>query len=150
MKIWVDADALPGAVREILVRASVRRQVEMVLVANRWLEKPKSRWASTVVVEAGADVADDYIAEHCEAGDLVISSDVPLAARVVEKGAEVITPYGRVMDADNVREALSLRDFHEDLRGSGVMTGGPAPFGNAERQAFANALDKWLSRGRQS
>lgn len=146
MKIWVDADALPGAVREILVRASVRRQVEIVLVANRWLEKPKSKWASTVLVGAGADVADDYIAEHCAAGELVITADVPLAARVVEVGAEVITPYGRVMDAENVRELLSLRDFNEELRGNGVMTGGPPPFGNAERQAFANALDKWLAR----
>ncbi|MBA2664272.1 MAG: YaiI/YqxD family protein [Bradymonadaceae bacterium] len=146
MTIWVDADALPRAVKEILVKASIRRQIDVVLVANRWLEKPKARQVTTVLVTAGADVADDHIAEHCQPGDLVITADIPLAARAVEAGAEVVTPYGRVLDEQNVREALSIRDFQDDLRSTGVMTGGPAPFGNAERQAFANALDRWLAQ----
>ena len=146
MTIWVDADALPRAVREVLLRAAQRRKISIVLVANRWIEKPKSNWVSTVQVPPGADVADDHIAENCTSEDLVITADVPLAARAVENGSTVITPYGRPLDADNVREALSIRDFHEDLRSSGVMTKGPPPFGQKEVQLFSNALDRWITR----
>jgi len=149
MTIWVDADATPNAVKEILVRASWKREVDVVFVANRWMEKPKSSRATTVVVDAGADVADDHIAENCEAGDLVITADIPLAARVVDKKGEVLTPYGRVLEAENVREALSMRDFQEDLRGAGVTTGGPPPFGEAQKKAFANALDRWITLSKQ-
>ncbi len=149
MTIWVDADATPAAVTEILVRASLKREVDVVLVANRWLPQPRSHRVSTVTVAAGADVADDYIAEHCQAGDLVITADIPLAARVVDREAEVITAYGRELDADNVREALSVRDFKEELRDMGVMTGGPPPYGPSQKQAFANALDRWITRSKR-
>ena len=115
-KVWVDADALPGAIREILVRASVRREVSVVLVANQWMRQPKSAWVEIVTVSAGADVADDHIVENCGPGDLVVTSDLPLAARAVEEGAQVVTPYGRVLDESNVSEHLSFRDFSEQLR----------------------------------
>lgn len=146
MKIWVDADATPGAVKDILTKTSLNRDVDVTLVANHWLQKPKSWRVEVVTVPAGADVADDYIVEHCQSGDLVITADIPLAARVIEKGAEVITAYGRPLDAENVREALSMRDFNEELRNLGVMTGGPPPFGNEQKQAFANALDRFITR----
>lgn len=149
MRIWVDADAAPGAVRDILVRASLRRDVEVVFVANRWMPKPRSPRASAVVVGAGADVADDYIAENCQAGDLVITADIPLAARAVERAAQVITPYGRELDVANVREALSLRDFNEELRDLGVMTGGPPAFGEVQKREFSNALDRWITRAQR-
>ena len=149
MTIWIDADATPVAVKKILVRASLNRDVDVVLVANRWLRKPRSHRVSTVTVDAGPDVADDYIAEHCQAGDLVITADIPLAARVVEREAEVITPYGRELDEDNVRQALSMRDFKEELRESGVVTGGPPPFGQKQKQDFANALDRWITRSKR-
>jgi uncharacterized protein YaiI (UPF0178 family) len=145
MKIWVDADAAPNAVKEILVRASLKREVDVVLVANRWLQKPKSLRVSVVTVAQGADAADDYIVEQCAPGDMVITFDIPLAARAVEKGARVVTPHGKELDANNVRERLSGRDFSDYLRSIGVDTGGPAAFSNAHKQAFANALDRWLT-----
>lgn len=144
--IWVDADALPGPVKEILTKASLKREIDVVLVANRWMEKPKSFRVTTVTVAAGADQADDYIAEKCTEGDLVITSDIPLADRVVAKGADVITAYGRVLDETTIREALSLRDFKEELRDLGVDTGGPPPYGPSQKQDFANALDRFLTR----
>ena len=122
MTIWIDADATPREVKKIVVRASIKRDVDVVLVANRWIRKPRSHRVKTVTVEAGADAADDYIVEHCQPADLVITADIPLAARVVERDAEVITPYGRELDADNVREALSVRDFKEELRSAGIPT----------------------------
>ena len=146
MTIWVDADALPGAVKEILVKASLKREVDVVLVANHWMPQPKSYRVEVVTVSAGADVADDHIVEHCSEGDLVITADIPLAARVIEKGAEVVTAYGRVLDEENVREALSMRDFKEELRDVGVMTGGPPPYGEQQKRDFANALDRWITR----
>lgn len=145
MTIWVDADAAPNAVKDILVRASLRREVDVIFVANRWLQKPKSARVSVVTVGAGEDVADDYIVEHCEEGDVVITFDIPLAARAVEKGAQVITPHGKELDANNVRERLSRRDFSHFLRSIGEDTGGPSAFGDAQKQAFANALDRWLT-----
>ena len=143
--IWVDADATPRVVREILVRAADRREIEVLFVANRWMEEPKSVRANTHVVPQGQDVADDYIAERCKPGDLVITADIPLAARVVEAGGDVVTPRGRELDEDNVTEALSIRDFNDELRSFGVQTGGPAPFGDKAKQAFANALDRWIT-----
>lgn len=150
MTIWVDADAAPTAVREILVRASRKREVDVVFVANRWMPKPKSHRASAVSVSAGADAADDYIAENCEQGDLVITADIPLAARAVEAGAQVITPYGRELDEANVREALSMRDFKEELREFGVDSGGPPPYGRVQKREFANALDRWITQAKRS
>ncbi len=146
MRVWLDADAAPGAVKEILVRASLKRDVEMVFVANHWIPQPKSFRISVVTVSSGADVADDYIAERCEEGDLVITADIPLAARAVDRGAFVVTPHGRELDEATVREALSIRDFNEELREVGVMTGGPPPYGPQQKQAFANALDRWITR----
>lgn len=146
LTIWVDADAVPRAVREVLYRAAIRRQVRVVLVANHWQEVPKSTMLSMVQVPGGADVADTYIVEHLAAGDIVISADVPLAARAVERGAVVVQPRGNVLDKHNVREHLSIRNFNEELREGGVMTGGSAPFGQRELQAFANALDRSLAR----
>ncbi len=144
-RIWIDADAVPRAVKEVLVRASQRRGVALVFVANAWQHLPLSSRVSLVVVEAGPDVADDHIVEHCEAGDLVVSADVPLAARAVEAGALVLQPHGRLLDADNVGEHLAMRDLKTELRDAGEVTGGPPPFGQAEKQRFANALDRWIT-----
>lgn len=144
--VWVDADALPGAVRELLVRASVRREVRVVFVANQWMPRPNSAWVEIVTVSAGADVADDYIVEQCAEGDLVVTFDIPFAARAVERGATVVTPRGNVLDERNVTEALSFRDFSQELRDVGIQTGGPAAFSDRDKQLFANALDRWLTR----
>jgi hypothetical protein len=145
MTVWIDADAMPRAVREVLFKAASKRRVQMTFVANRALYGISGPTIKMIQVSAGSDVADDYIVEHCQKGDLVISADVPLAARAVELGALVLQPHGRVLDADNVEEHLSVRDFHESLRSGGVETGGPKPFGPAEKQRFANALDRWLT-----
>ena len=146
MTIWVDADAMPRAVKEVMYKASQRRKIEVVLVANAYLNIPHSPRLRAVRVGAGADVADDYIVEQCVAGDLVVSADVPLAARVVAKGAQVLQPHGRVLDEENVDEVLSLRNFKDELRSSGVETGGPPPFGAQQKNKFSNALDRWLTR----
>jgi len=144
--IWVDADATPRPVKEVLFNASDRRGVRLVLVANSWMRHPTHGLISFIQVAAGPDVADDYIAEHAQAGDLVITQDVPLAARVVPKGAAVIQPSGTELDQDSVDEALSMRDFKESLRNSGEVTGGPPPFGPKQKQRFSNALDRWITR----
>jgi len=144
--IWVDSDALPRVIMEVLVRASSKREVTTIFVANRWMEEPKSKFASNVVVPHGADAADDHIAENCVAGDLCITADIPLAARVVEVGGDVVTPRGRPLDKDNVTEALSLRDFHDELRQSGIQTGGPSAYDDKAKQQFSNALDRWITR----
>ena len=146
MTIWVDADAMPRAVKEVLYRAGQKRRIEVVFVANAWLTIPQSEFLRSVRVSHGADVADDYIAEHCEQGDLVISADVPLAARVVEKGATVLQPHGRELTEENVSEVLSFRDFGDALRNAGIETGGPPPFSNAQKGKFSNALDRWITR----
>ena len=146
MTIWVDADAMPRAVKEVLYRAGQKRRIQVVFVANAWLTIPQSEFLRSVRVSHGADVADDYIAEHCEQGDLVISADVPLAARVVEKGATVLQPHGRELTEENVSEVLSFRDFGDALRNAGIETGGPPPFSNAQKGKFSNALDRWITR----
>jgi len=146
MTIWVDADAMPRAVKEVLYKAAQRRRVEVVLVANAYLNIPQNPRLRAVRVAAGADVADDHIVESCAAGDLVISADVPLAARVVAKGAQVLQPHGRVLDEENVDEVLSIRNFKDELRSTGVETGGPPPFGAQHKAKFSNALDRWLTR----
>ncbi len=146
MTIWVDADAMPRAVKEVLYKAAQKRNVDTVFVANAYLTIPQSVHLRTVRVAHGPDVADDYIAEHCEKGDLVISADVPLAARVVEKGATVIQPHGREVNEENAGEILSFRDFGDALRNAGIETGGPPPFSNAQKGKFSNALDRWITR----
>jgi len=146
MKIWVDADGCPNAVKEIIFRAAAKRQVETVLVANRILYTPQSKFISSIVVSQGLDVADDWIAEHVADEDLVITADIPLAARVVERGATGINPRGETYTEENVRERLSIRDFMADLREQGVQTGGAPPFGPKDKQSFANSLDRILTR----
>lgn len=146
MKIWVDADATPRDVKEILIKASQRRRINIVFVANRRLALPASTRLEMIAVGAGADVADDYIVAHAEVGDLVISADVPLAARVVEIGGIVLQPRGRVLTEENVEEALGVRNFGDTLRASGIDTGGPPPFKATDKQRFSNALDRFLTR----
>ena len=143
--LWVDADGVPGAVREVLVRAAVRREVRVVLVSNRYIEPVRTRCVEIVQVGSGPDVADDYIAERATDGDLVVSDDVPLAARAVEAGADVLQFRGRLLDRSNVREALSMRDFGAELRDMGIETRGPSAWRPKDKQAFSNGLDRWLS-----
>lgn len=147
MKLWIDADAAPRDVKEIVFRAARRLQVEAVQVANQWLMAPPGNpFVSTVRVEGGPDVADRHIAENAEPGDVAITADIPLAARLVEKGVTVIDPRGVEYDAENVGERLAVRDFMDGLRGAGIETGGPRPYGPRDRQAFAAALDRVLTR----
>jgi uncharacterized protein len=146
MRIWVDADAAPRDVKEIVYRAAQRLGIQAVLVANRRLGTPPGNtFVSAVLVQGGPDVADRHIAEHAEEGDVAITADIPLAAILVDRNVVVIDPRGDVFDADNVRERLSIRDFMESLRGSGVETGGAAPYGPREKQAFASTLDRTLT-----
>jgi hypothetical protein len=145
-KIFVDADALPRAARDIIVRASGRCEIDVLLVANGWYEKPRARRVEVELVAPGEDVADDRIVELIGEGDLCITSDIPLAARVVEEGADCITPRGRELTEDTVGPALSLRDFHTDLRDSGIQTGGLSAYDSKAKEAFANALDRWLTK----
>lgn len=150
MKIWVDADACPVAIKEILYRAANRAEVSLTLVANQMLRVPPSPWIAAVQVPAGFDVADARIVQEALAGDLVVTADVPLAAAVIAKGAAVIEPRGDLLDRRNIEERLTMRNFMEGLRNSGVETGGPAAFSNADKQAFANQLDRWLAKARAS
>jgi uncharacterized protein YaiI (UPF0178 family) len=146
MTIWVDADACPNAIKDILFRAAERARLPLLLVANQWLRTPPSPWIRAIQVPSGLDVADTEIVQRCEPGDLVVTADIPLAARVVEKGAAVIDPRGERYTADTIGQRLSMRNFMDELRGAGVATGGPPPLGPRERQAFANQLDRWLAQ----
>lgn len=145
-QVWVDADACPGAIREILFRAAERARVQVTLVANQWLRTPPSRFIRAVQVQGGYDVADDAIVERVGAGDLVVTQDIPLAARVIERGAVAVNPRGERYTADTIAERLSMRNFMDELRGAGIQTGGPPVFHARDRQAFANQLDAWLAR----
>ncbi|MFB0935520.1 MAG: YaiI/YqxD family protein [Propionivibrio sp.] len=146
MKIWVDADACPAVIKEILYRAANRAQVPLTLIANQMLRVPPSPWIQALQVPSGFDVADRRIVQESEAGDLVITADVPLAAQVIAKGAVVIDPRGELLNAQNIQERLTMRNFMEGLRSSGVETGGPAALSSADRQAFANQLDRLLAK----
>lgn len=148
MKIWVDADACPVVIKEILYRAANRTQIPLTLVANQMLRVPPSPWIRALQVPGGFDVADQRIAAEAEAGDLVITADIPLAAQVIAKGATVIDPRGELLTAANIQERLTMRNFMDTLRSSGVETGGPAAFSNADRQAFANRVDTLLAQRR--
>ena len=145
MKIWVDADACPVAIKEILYRVANRTQIELTLIANQMLRVPPSPWIKALQVPSGFDVADQRIVQEVAAGDLVVTADVPLAARVITKGAVVIDPRGELLDRGNIQERLTMRNFMETLRNSGVETGGPASLSAADRQAFANQLDRLLA-----
>jgi uncharacterized protein YaiI (UPF0178 family) len=149
-QVWVDADACPGVIKEILFRAAERAGVQVTLVANQWLRTPPSRFIRALQVPGGFDVADSAIVERVQSGDLVVTQDIPLAALVVDKGAIAINPRGERYTPDNMAERLSMRNFMEELRGSGVQTGGPAAFHARDRQAFANQLDTWLAQRSRS
>ena len=150
MNIWVDADACPVVIKEILFRAAERAQVLETLVANQSLRVPPSRFVRMLQVPSGFDVADNEIVRRAEPGDLVITADIPLAAEVIDKGAHVLSPRGEVHSKDNIRARLTMRDFMETMRSSGIHTGGPPALSQQERQAFANHLDRLLARNRQS
>ena len=147
MKLWIDADAAPRDVKEIVFRAAKRLEMQTVLVANQRLQVPPGNpFVTAVRVEGGPDVADRYIAEHAEPGDVAVTADIPLAAALVEKGVATIDPRGDEFDAENVGERLAVRDFMDGLRGAGVETGGARPYGPRDKQAFAGALDRVLTR----
>lgn len=148
--LWIDADAAPRAVKEVVYRASERLGLRVVLVANNAQHIPRSRHISQVVVGKGLDVADDHIVEHCAPGDVVITADIPLAAQLVEKGAHVLQPRGELLDEDNVRQRLAVRDLMEELRAGGLAGGGPPPFDNKDKARFANALDRLLTQLRST
>jgi uncharacterized protein YaiI (UPF0178 family) len=150
VRIWVDADACPAVIKDILYRAAERVGVELTLVANKPLRVPPSRFIRTVHVGAGFDVADRHIAGAVEAGDLVVTADIPLAAAVVEKGGVALNPRGELYTSENVRQLLDMRNFMDELRSSGVQTGGPPALNNSDRQAFANQLDRLLARKKSS
>lgn len=144
--LWIDADACPSAVKDILFRAAGRVRLPLVLVANQLLRHPPSPFIRAVQVPHGFDVADNYIAGRVQAGDLVVTADIPLAAAVIEKQATALDPRGELYTAENVREALDMRNFMEGLRSAGVQTGGPAAFSQSDRQNFARQLDRLLAR----
>jgi len=146
MKIWVDADACPVVIKDILYRAAERTEIQLTLVANQSMTIPPSRYITFLRVASGFDVADNEIVKRLSTGDLVITSDIPLAADAIEKGAYVLSPRGELYTTDNIRARLSMRDFMESLRSSGVDTGGPPALNQSDRQAFANQLDKLLSK----
>lgn len=150
MKIWVDADACPVVVRQMLFKAAERTGVELSLVANQPLNVPALANIRALQVSAGFDVADNEIVRRCGPGDLVITSDIPLAAEVIEKGAMALSPRGERFTADNIRGRLNMRDFMETLRSSGIQSGGQSAFGQREKQAFANQLDRMLAKAGHS
>ena len=150
MKLWIDADAAPGDVKEVVFRAALRLELDTVLVANNAMSlPPRNRFVTAVRVEGGANVADRYIADHAEPGDAAVTADVPLAAELVAKGVAVIDPRGVEHTPDTVGGRLAARDLMDDLRGAGAVTGGPRPYGPKDKQAFASALDRVLTRLRR-
>ena len=146
MTIWVDADACPAVIKEILFRAAKRTGTPLTLVANQPMRTPPSRLITSIQVGSGFDVADNEIVRRMEPGDLVITADIPLAGEVIDQGGQALNPRGELYTRDNIRERLGMRDFMETLRASGVDTGGPAALGPRDRQAFGNALDRWLAQ----
>lgn len=145
MKIWVDADACPAVIREILFRAAQRTGLELTLVANQSVQVPRSPNIRTLQVSAGFDVADNEIVKRVEPGDLVITSDIPLAADVIAKGGLALSPRGELHSADNIKARLNMRDFMDTMRAGGVQTGGPPVFSQADRKSFADNLDRILT-----
>lgn len=146
MKIWVDADACPVVIKEILFRAAERTQTVTTLLANHYLKVPPSKVINFVQVSAGFDVADNEIVKRAQPNDLVITADIPLAAEVVEKGCLALNPRGELYTESNIRQRLNMRDFMDTLRSSGIETGGAPPISQADRQAFANNLDTLLAQ----
>ena len=145
MQIWVDADACPKMVKEILYRAAERVKCSLILVANQSLTIPRSPYIKSIRVASGFDVADNYIVQQVEKADLVITADIPLAAEVLEKGGEALNPRGEFYTHETIKQKLTMRDFMDEMRGTGVMSGGPPPLNQSDRREFANALDRFLS-----
>lgn len=150
MPIWVDADACPVPIREILCRAATRWQVQTTFIANHAITLPPSPYISRRQVPQGFDVADNDIIDQMAPGDLVVTQDIPLAAEAIEKGADVFNPRGQAFTRENIRQRLAMRNFMEEMRSAGQVTGGPAPFGQGDRKAFADQLDRWLQRSKRS
>jgi uncharacterized protein YaiI (UPF0178 family) len=148
MRIWVDADACPNTIKDVLFRAAKRTETTLILVANAYLVTPGSKFISTIQVEQGFDRADDYIVEHMEANDLVITADIPLAAHVVAHKGVALNPRGEIYTENNIKQRLGIRDMMETIRGSGVNIGGPSSFSVKEKTAFANALDRILAKSK--
>ncbi len=148
MNIWVDADACPVAIKEILFKAAEREKTLVTLVANQFIKTPPSRFIKSVQVSSGFDVADNEIVRRMAAGDLVITSDIPLADEVITKGGYALSPRGELFSTENIKAKLNMRDFMDTLRGSGIQTGGPPPLGPTEKQQFANHLDRLFHAAR--
>ena len=146
MQIWVDADACPNVIKEILFRAADRVAVQVILVANQAIQIPRSRHIRSVQVASGFDVADNYIVQQAKAGDLVITADIPLASEAIDKGCLALNPRGELYTTENIRQRLNIRDFMDTMRSSGVDTGGPPAFSKSDRMAFANQLDRLLAQ----
>ena len=146
MKILIDADACPSAIKEILYKTSYRLNLKLVFVANQYMKFPSTELITSIIVKAGPDEADNHIVKIMEKGDLVITEDIPLADRVVKRGGNVITTRGKLLTNDNISQKLAVRNLMTDLRNEGIMTGGPKAFGNKEKQLFANAIDKFLTK----
>lgn len=149
MQIWVDADACPVVIKETLFRAAIREEIKLTLVANQALSAPNSPYINSLQVAAVFDAADDEIVRRLSAGDLVVTSDIPLAAEALEKQAVVISPRGEQFSADSIKARVTMRDFMETMRASGIQSSGPGKLSQTERQQFANQLDRWLNRWRQ-
>ena len=149
MQIWIDADACPATIKELLYRAAQRTKTKLTLVANQSLYTPRSEFIDSLVVRSGANVADRRIVELVQAGDLVITADIPLAAAVVAKGAQALDPRGELYTETNIGERLAVRNLLDELRGGGHVGGGPANFTAKDRQAFANQLDRWLTAAKK-
>lgn len=146
MQIWVDADACPNVIKEILFRAAQKRELPLILVANQYIQVPPSPFIKTIQVAQGFDVADNYIAQQVAVGDIVVTADIPLAADIVEKNAYGINPRGELYTEQNIRQKLTMRNFMEEMRNTGQASGGPPPLDQRDRQAFANTLDRLLAR----
>ncbi len=146
MQIWVDADACPTVIKEVLFRAAERKQIQLTLIANQYIRVPQSPFIKSLQVASGFDVADNEIVKRAQPGDLVITGDIPLAAEVLEKSAQALNPRGELYSKENIGVRLNMRDFMDTMRASGVQTGGPPPISQRERQDFANHLDRWLAK----
>jgi uncharacterized protein len=146
MKIWVDADACPGVIKELIIRAARRLKIPAVFVANKYISLPDSAYVSTVRVGMGLEVVDDYLAQHAEANDFAITQDIPLASILVPKGITVINPRGELYTEDSIRERLSIRNFMQDIREAGGITPGPGQFGQKEKQRFSETFDRELMK----
>ncbi|MBO6659051.1 MAG: YaiI/YqxD family protein [Pseudomonadales bacterium] len=148
MTIWVDADACPVVIKEIIFKAANRTETMAVLIANSYIRVPPSKFIQSIQVEKGFDVADNEIVRRAEPGDLVITADIPLAAEIVEKKAVALNPRGERYTTENVRQRLNMRDFMDTMRSSGIQAGGPPPLSKQDRQKFANELDRYLARNK--